>query len=114
VDSASYFSSMFLLRHCLLRGFWCTHSLAHSTAVVIPDIGGRQNDYVVLNCWSKWKELFIEWLEDDTEDVISDEEDLHEGDLAPFYKVLGKNWDQVEDLVPRNLDETSSNEEEDN
>jgi hypothetical protein len=58
--------------------------------------------------------LFIEWLEDDMEDVVSDEEDLDEGNLAPFYKVLGQDWDQVDDLVPRNLDETSSNKEEDN
>jgi hypothetical protein len=72
----------------------------HSMVVVIPDIRGQQNDYFVLKCWSKWKEMFIDWLKDDMEDVISDEEDLDEGNLAPFYKVLGQNWDQIEDLVP--------------
>jgi hypothetical protein len=57
--------------------------------------------------------MFIGWLKNDVDNVISDEEDLIEGNKATIQDVLDKNWDQQnEDLVLENLDKTSLDEKE--
>ena len=85
----------------------------YNMVVIVADIRGQQNNYFVLKLWEKWKEMFIDWLKDERDNKISDEEDHDEDDKALIQDVLDQNWDQNEDLVPENWDKTSSNEKED-
>lgn len=46
------------------------------TAIVVPDIGGPSNRYLVIKSRANWRDLFIEWLESDPKyDIIDDLED---------------------------------------
>lgn len=53
--------------------------------VVIPDIGGPKNAYFQLKNRAAWKKNFIEWLEDDEEDEISDDEGCDEDEDRTNY-----------------------------
>jgi hypothetical protein len=54
-----------------------------SPTIVILDIGGWANDYLLLKEREIWKEDFINWLEDGEEDSISVEPDSDSEDEAP-------------------------------
>ena len=57
-----------------------------SPIVIILDIGGWENDYLLLKEREIWKQDFIDWLEDGEEDSISVEPDSDSEDEAPPSK----------------------------
>lgn len=43
--------------------------------VVVPDLGGKPNDYFLVKKRKEWREDFVVWLRDDHEDISDDEDD---------------------------------------
>ena len=82
-----------------------------SPTIIIPDIGGWANDYLLLKEREIWKEDFINWLEDGEEDSISVEPDLDSKDEAPpVQEILEQNWD--DELTLADKEEILEEEEE--
>lgn len=63
----------------------------HEPIVVIPDIGGAPNSYFMLRGRSKWKEIFMKWLDKKYENIpefeedceMEDKEDVRSGEESP-------------------------------
>jgi hypothetical protein len=75
--------------------------------VVIPDIGGQTNDYLVLKSWEDWKEVFTKWLLDGDKGKIYDEEDDNDEETKDVQDLLGDNWDDAESEVTDNMEEVT-------